>query len=316
VKVLVTGSSGRVGRVATSRLARAGHEVVGTDIVASKRPPSSQAAFVLADLTDAGDAYELICGFDAVVHTAAIPLAGAHPGHTVFRTNMLATYNCVEAALRSGVARFVNFSSEAAAGHFFAERTFFPQYLPVDEGHPLLPEDPYAFSKVFGEQMMDAAVRRSPMRVISLRSSSAMWEGNAEEYFGPQVRNPAAHTTPNVHSYVDIYDLADAVVGAVASDLPGHEVMYLASPDNVGGFDFAALVRDVYRWTVPLRDLARPDASGVSSAKAARLLGWTPTRSWRDWLDAQGRALPDVRRRHDTDLSLDDQLYLDASETP
>lgn len=289
--------------------------MVGTDVVAPTRPPSGEASFVLADLTDAGDAYAVISGFDAVVHTAAIPLAGAHPGHTVFRNNMMATYNCVEAALRAGVSRFVNFSSEAAAGHFFAERTFLPQYLPVDEDHQLLPEDPYAFSKVFGEQMMDAAVRRGPMRVISIRSSSAMWERNAEEYFGPQVRNPADHATPNVHSYIDIYDLADAVVAAVASDLPGHEVMYIASPDNVGGFDFAALVRDVYRWNVPLRDLARPDASGVSSAKAVRLLGWTPTRSWRDWLDEHGRALPDVRRRRDTDLSLDDQLYLDASET-
>jgi UDP-glucose 4-epimerase len=316
MRVLVTGSSGCVGRVAASRLARAGHEVVGTDIVASKRPPSGQAGFVLADLTDAGDAYAVIYGFDAVVHTAAIPFAGGHPGHTVFRTNTMATYNCVEAALRSGVARFVNFSSEAAAGHFFAERKFLPQYLPVDEDHALLPEDPYALSKVFGEQMMDAAVRRGPMRVISIRASSVMWERNAEEYFGPQVRDPAAHTVPNVHSYIDVYDLADAVLAAVASDLPGHEVVYLASPDNVGGFDFAALVRDVYRWTVPLRDLTRPDASGVSSAKAARLLGWTPTRSWRDWLDGQGRALADVRRRRDTDLSLDDQIYLDASETP
>jgi nucleoside-diphosphate-sugar epimerase len=303
--------------VAADRLARAGHEVVGTDIVAPKRMPSGQAGFVLADLTDAGDAYAVISGFDAVVHTAAIPLAGAHPGHTVFRTNMMATYNCVEGALRSGVKRFVNFSSEAAAGHFFAERTFLPHYLPVDEDHPLLPEDPYALSKVFGEQLMDAAVRRGRMRVISIRSSSAMWEGNAEAYFGPQVRDPSAHTTPNVHSYIDVYDLAAAVVAAVASDLPGHEVVYIASPDNVGGFDLAALVRDVYRWSVPVRGLARPDASGVSSAKAVRLLGWTPTRSWRDWLDEQGRALPDVRRRRDAALSLDDeQADLAGTETP
>ena len=28
-----------------------------------------------------------------------------------------------------------------------------------------------------------------------------------------------------------------------------------------------------------------PDASGISCVKAVRLLGWKPTRSWRDWLD-------------------------------
>jgi nucleoside-diphosphate-sugar epimerase len=34
------------------------------------------------------------------------------------------------------------------------------------------------------------------------------------------------------------------------------------------------------------------DASGISIAKARRLLGWNPTRSWRDYLDEDGRALP------------------------
>ena len=104
MRVLVTGSAGIVGRVAVSRLARAGHEVIGTDVVAPSRPPSGQAGFILADLTDPGDAYAVIGGFDAVVHTAAIPRAGAHPGHTVFATNTLATFNCVEAALRSDIA--------------------------------------------------------------------------------------------------------------------------------------------------------------------------------------------------------------------
>jgi UDP-glucose 4-epimerase len=33
------------------------------------------------------------------------------------------------------------------------------------------------------------------------------------------------------------------------------------------------------------------DASGISSAKAQRMLGWTPTRSWRDHLTEDGRPL-------------------------
>jgi UDP-glucose 4-epimerase len=42
---------------------------------------------------------------------------------------------------------------------------------------------------------------------------------------------------------------------------------------------------------VELRPTLREDASAVSSEKAQRLLGWTPTRSWRDYLDEQGRSL-------------------------
>jgi len=40
---------------------------------------------------------------------------------------------------------------------------------------------------------------------------------------------------------------------------------------------------------VELRSLPRPDASAVDCSKARRLLGWEPARSWRDYLDADGR---------------------------
>jgi hypothetical protein len=41
----------------------------------------------------------------------------------------------------------------------------------------------------------------------------------------------------------------------------------------------------------------REDASGISCAKAVRLLGWKPSRSWRDWLDLDGYLLPEVEER-------------------
>jgi nucleoside-diphosphate-sugar epimerase len=41
---------------------------------------------------------------------------------------------------------------------------------------------------------------------------------------------------------------------------------------------------------IEFRELTREDASAISSAKAERLLGWTPRRSWRDYLDDEGRA--------------------------
>ena len=67
-----------------------------------------------------------------------------------------------------------------------------------------------------------------------------------------------------------MYDLADAIVLAVESDLPGHEVFYIASPDNVGGRPFAELVRRYYGDEIEIRPLAREDASGISCARAER----------------------------------------------
>jgi nucleoside-diphosphate-sugar epimerase len=139
---------------------------------------------------------------------------------------------------------------------------------------------------------MDAAVRRSGIRCISIRPCWVQNEANYERNLGPQVRDPAV-LSANFWSYIDVYDLADAIVLSVESDLPGHEVFYIASPDNVGGRPFAELVRRYYGEGIEIRPLQREDASGISCAKAERLLGYAPKRSWREYLDEGGRLRPE-----------------------
>ena len=177
--------------------------------------------------------FAVVRGMDAVVHAAALPEPTQNPAHVVFQNNLMGVFNTIEAAVRWDVSRFVNISSETVPGFFFAERQFLPDYVPVDEEHPIRPQDPYATAKHFGEQLMDGAVRRSDIRCISIRPCWVQHEGNYERNLGPQVRD-AAELSPNFWSYIDVYDLADAIVLAVQSDLPGHEVFYIASPDNVG----------------------------------------------------------------------------------
>lgn len=295
MKVVITGARGKVGSAATQALLDAGHDVVATDLVRpgfdrSDKAPE-KARYQMADLTDAGEAFAVVRGADAVVHVAAIPEPTGNPPQVVFRTNLMATFNVLEAAVRFGVKRFVNISSETVPGFFFPEREFLPDYAPVDELHPAHPQDPYALSKHFGEQLMDAAVERSDIRCISLRPSWVQTVDNYEQNLGPQVRD-ASVLSPNLWSYIDAYDLADAIVLATESDLPGHEVFYIASPDNVGGRDFGEILHQYYGDKIELRPTSRPDASGISSEKAQRMLGWTPTRSWRDYLDTDGKALP------------------------
>ncbi len=292
MKVLITGAHGKVGRAATQAMIDAGHEVLATDLTRPdfERKPEGTPKYTMADLTDAGEAYAVVRGADAVVHVAAIPEPTGHPPHVVFQTNLMATFNVLEAAIRFGVKRFVYISSETVPGFFFPERGFLPDYAPVDEEHPLRPQDPYALSKHFGEQLMDAAIARSDIQCISIRPSWVQFEGNYEVNLGPQIRD-ASVLSPNLWSYIDVYDLADAIVLATESDLPGHEVFYIASPDNVGGHDFAEILNKYYGATIELRKLDRTDASGISSAKAQRMLGWTPKRSWRDYLDSEGHKL-------------------------
>src|SRR5205823_7283129 len=184
MRVLVTGARGKVGRAAVAALLRAGHQVVATDLGEPDfdTPPAGTAPYVKTDLTDAGQVYALVGGasvgegpragpFEAVVHAGAIPAPGRHAPHVVFTNNLSATFNVVEACVRLGVRRLVNISSETVPGFIFAKRAFLPEYLPVDESHPARPQEPYALTRLSGEQLCHAAVRRSEQQSISIRLS-------------------------------------------------------------------------------------------------------------------------------------------------
>jgi UDP-glucose 4-epimerase len=291
MRVLVTGARGKVGAAATNALLRAGHDVVATDLgtPVHERELPGEAPYLQADLTDAGAVHHLVRDVEAVVHTAAIPDPIHHPPHVVFGNNVLSGFNVVEACVRAGVRRLVNLSSETVPGMIFAERPFLPPYLPLDELTPCHPQDPYGFGKLVIERWCDAAVERRDLGIVSIRPSWVLDATNYERNLGPMVRDPLTFS-PSFWSYTDKDDLAEAIRLATEVDLRGHEVVYVAQPDNATGRPLAELVAaTVPEGAIELRATDRPDASGIDSGKAQRLLGWAPTRSWRDVLDDRGR---------------------------
>ena len=75
MRILVTGARGKVGSATVAALADAGHDVSATDLSRPLLRGVTPAASLYRQATwaDAGDAFALVRGHDAVVHTAAIP---------------------------------------------------------------------------------------------------------------------------------------------------------------------------------------------------------------------------------------------------
>jgi UDP-glucose 4-epimerase len=286
MRILVTGGRGKVGSEAAIRLRESGHSVTLTDVGPAQYGPQEPGSFpfLRADLTDYGATVAVIhkCRPEVVIHTAGIPDPAHDPPSHIFATNVVSTFNITEAIATFGVRRLVNTSSETAPGFVTAVRPFLPDYLPVDEHHPIAPQEGYALSKATGEQICDALVRRSDATAVSIRPSLVL---KPQDYAStiPMLQARRGSRSFNYWSYVDTADLGDLIRLAAESDTAGHEVVYAAQPDNYMGESLADLLEEAYAGEAPpLRPLRRSDASGIDSSKAEVLLGWTPKLSWRD----------------------------------
>ena len=68
------------------------------------------------------------------------------------------------------------------------------------------------------------------------------------------------------------------------------DTVFAAAADNIGGRDLAKEMTRLHPG-VPVAPLSRTDASGIDSGKAEALFGWSPRRSWRNYLDDKGNPL-------------------------
>ena len=281
-KVVVTGGSGRLGQHAISHLLEHGYEALSLDIVPPREPLCDSW---LCDLRRSGDLYEALRGADAAIHLGAYQAPNLAPDCETFSNNVTATYNVLKAAVDLGVPRVVCASSIAAYGFLYAPRIWAPDYLPLDEDHPCRPQDPYALSKVFGEQLADSCTRYSDITVVSLRFSGVN--------FDPTYRLlPKRWADPGLRmgtfwSYVDSKDAAVACRLALETPLSGHQVFNVAAPTSRYPEPTAELVRKYVPGT-RIKEGFSGCWGGLDVTRAAEALGFKAVHVWQDYLNPDG----------------------------
>ena len=277
-RICVTGASGRAGRVTVAELLDHGYDVVSTDRVKPQHDLGTD--MLLAELTDYGQAAEVLAGVDAVVHLANIPAPGIQTPAATFNANMAMNFNVFQAAAQAGLERVVWASSETTLGLPFDVP---PRYAPVDEDHYPYPTTTYALSKVASETIAAQIAGWSSIPFTGLRFSNILGPADYESFPG-YWPDPRARKW-NLWGYIDERDAAAACRLALEAPAQGSVAYIIAAADTVMNRSSAGLLQEVFPGVPITREVGEFE-SLLSTGRARQALGFQPRHSWRDHIPA------------------------------
>jgi nucleoside-diphosphate-sugar epimerase len=275
MRIVVTGGSGKAGKWVVGDLRGRGHDVLNVDVV---HDGSADHLCIVADLTDLGQARDVVDGAEALVHLAAIPAPEIRPTGETFRNNALSTYNVFQAAEGAGVRRVVWASSETVLGLPFDRP---PDFAPIDESITPRPESSYSLSKLTGETMAEQFARRTGVAHVGLRISNIMEPTDYARF--PSWQSDPAIRKWNLWGYVDVRDVAQAIRRGLEADLDGAPICIVAAADTCMERPSADLMREVFP-SVPLRRPLEGRETLLSIDRARSLLGFEPEHRWQEEL--------------------------------
>lgn len=281
-KVVITGTAGLLGPHVVQHFLEQGYDVLSADL---KKPDHVLTKHLTIDLNNMGECYSALTEADSVVHLAAIPVAYSHANEVTFRNNVMATYNILEAADNLGIKKAVVASSESAYGLVFAKKRLSPQYVPIDEEHPSLPQDPYGLAKIVGEEIARSIHRRHGMQIVSLRLGNVITPDKYQEFPG-FIHEPSKRRVI-VWSYIDARDIAVACRLAIEKDGLGTPVLNLAADETSMDIKSSDLLQAEFPEVTDIRTPVDGYQTLLSNEKAKKILGWQPVHSWRDYVDVK-----------------------------
>ncbi len=273
--ILVTGGSGKVGRAAVANLREHGYSVLNADCNSDSDVPT-----MVLDLLDLGQVYGAMEGVDAVVHLAAIPSPKGRTPEFVFQTNVMSTFNVLQAAAVLGVKKVVMASSLSLLGLAYAFRPVDLHYLPIDEAHPWLAQDTYGLSKIAGEELASGFARRYPDHTfISLRYTLIVEPDQYPDLIAAY-QGQLAKGASILWTYLDVRDAAECIRCALEYDRPGHRAFYVAAPETFMTVPTLDLLERFYPNTPIRAESLGVYAAPIDCSAARQYLRFEPKYHW------------------------------------
>jgi len=166
-RVMVTGGAGYIGSHAVLALLDAGHEVVVVDnlVTGFDWAVDPRATLVEANVADDAKVRAAIRDHKvrAIMHFAGsvvVPESVSDP-LKYYRNNTAASRSLIESAVAESVPHFIFSSTAATYGT--------PEKVPVAEGDPTVPINPYGMSKLMTEAMLRDVAAAHPINYAALR---------------------------------------------------------------------------------------------------------------------------------------------------
>ncbi|WP_405588850.1 NAD-dependent epimerase/dehydratase family protein [Streptomyces sp. NBC_01190] len=275
--VLISGAAGHIGGEVGRELLAAGHRLVLTDLLPVAEPRAERVH--TGDLQDPELVRHAMAGVEAVVHLGAIPHPNVPDPSALFAHNCLTAHRVFEAAGRAGVRRVVAASSLSAVGLAWSPVPLSPDYVPLDESHPILVRDPYGLSKVVLEEVAAAAHRRWGTDTVCLRFPFTGRGDRLDHFLAACAEDPAGQRH-DLWGWLHTADAATAVRLALETELTGSHVVQVTAADTTSRVPSAELMAR-HHPGVPLRAEVPGHATLFDTRAVAKLLGFEPRRTWR-----------------------------------
>ena len=304
MNILVTGGAGYIGSHVVMHLCEAGHDVMVIDDLSlgDKKAVDSKATFIQGSILNKEDLNRCLNDIETVIHLAAFKSAGESMKNPqkYSENNILGTLTLLQWMIEHRINNIIFSSTAAVYGY--------PEYLPLDEKHPLNPINFYGFTKLTIENMLGWYHKLLGMNYVILRYFNAAGYDKSEQITSRE-KNPANlipaimevasgdrdkidvfgdnYDTPDgtgIRDYIHVSDLAKAHVRSLGLIQANQsEIINLGSEEQYSVIDVIHLAEKITGKTIPheIVDHREGDPATIyaSSEYARKVLNWSASLS-------------------------------------